>query len=323
MAVPATDVISIAELMSHHRGLLVQPICWTSRHLEMLRCRFEHLDHMPTDDTEPISDACQPIPIDHGKTLAKWREPTYEEIFASGRHFMRRESCLQYLLPPLLDRKCETPYFFFANKRIHRPQYSVFYRGRKHSQPAGQAPRLTLGYLDYLDVERCRQEMFPARFPTEDITNRLRVRIQRKRVAQITPKNWSENPYLLCALLALAQLQEHHRTELHPPIHLSRLLLTYKPDDKFFHEFEAHITSELLELLDNPSTATKCIDWLTINHKRVPFHPVEGLKERIQIESALNQPPGTFEISDPVDPVIPREGMRQYQDQVDEIYIQR
>lgn len=105
MAVPATDVISIAELMSHHRGLLVQPICWTSRHLEMLRCRFEHLDHMPTDDTEPISDACQPIPIDHGKTLAKWREPTYEEIFASGRHFMRRESCLQYLLPPLLDRK--------------------------------------------------------------------------------------------------------------------------------------------------------------------------------------------------------------------------
>lgn len=103
----------------------------------------------------------------------------------------------------------------------------MFYRGRKHSQPAGQAPRLTLGYLDYLDVERCRQEMFPARFPTEDITNRLRVRIQRKRVAQITPKNWSENPYLLCALLALAQLQEHHRTELHPPIHLvSALLIT-------------------------------------------------------------------------------------------------
>jgi hypothetical protein len=34
-------VISLAELMNHHRDLLVQPICWTSRHLEMLGCRFE------------------------------------------------------------------------------------------------------------------------------------------------------------------------------------------------------------------------------------------------------------------------------------------
>ncbi|OQE21442.1 hypothetical protein PENFLA_c014G10017 [Penicillium flavigenum] len=78
--------ISLAELMSHHRDLLVQPICWTSRHLEMLGCRFEHFDYVPTptDDIEPDANTCQPI--DNGKELVKRPESNlqHEEGFAEG-----------------------------------------------------------------------------------------------------------------------------------------------------------------------------------------------------------------------------------------------
>lgn len=164
--------------------------------------------------------------------------------------------------------------------------------------------------------------MFIPRTPKHGGDNRPGWRIQMKRVAQITPKNWSEDPYLLCVLLSLAQLQEYHRKEWHPPIHIvstllllpffflgrlahlykSRLILTTKPGDKFFHIFEAHITSELLGMLDNPNTARKHIDWPTIKHKKVLFRPLDSLAERLQAEITLNQPPGTFDISDPANP---------------------
>ena len=103
----------------------------------------------------------------------------------------------------------------------------------------------------------------------------------------------------------------------------SRLFLTSKREDKFFHIFEARITSELLGVLDNPSTATTHIDWPTIKHKRAPFHPVEGLKERLHAEIALDQPPGTFDPSDPVDPDLLWGETRKYQDDEDIIHVQR
>lgn len=36
-------VISLADLVHCHRELLVKPLFWTSRHLEMMGCRFQHV----------------------------------------------------------------------------------------------------------------------------------------------------------------------------------------------------------------------------------------------------------------------------------------
>ena len=104
-SMPDTGVISLAEVMSHRRDLLVQPICWTSRHLEMLGCRFEHFDYVPTDDIESGAITCQPI--DNGKKLEKRKQSTqtHEERFASGGYYSRREIEFELLLRPLLNRK--------------------------------------------------------------------------------------------------------------------------------------------------------------------------------------------------------------------------
>jgi hypothetical protein len=99
--------------------------------------------------------------------------------------------------------------------------------------------------------------------------------------------------------------------------------LTHKPGEEFFHIFEAHITSELLEMLDNPTTATKHIDWPIIKHRRVPYYPLEGLRERIQAETARDQPPGTFDIPDPVHRILLPGGISEYPEDADTIHIQR
>ncbi|KAJ5584425.1 uncharacterized protein N7459_004225 [Penicillium hispanicum] len=72
-SMPATGGISLAELMHHYRDLLVSPICWTSRHLEILGCRFEHIaNHAPTESIDGLK-------VD----IPKWRPPTEEEYLAN------------------------------------------------------------------------------------------------------------------------------------------------------------------------------------------------------------------------------------------------
>lgn len=76
-------------------------------------------------------------------------------------------------------------------------------------------------------------------------------------------------------------------------------------------------------MLDNPTTATKHIDWPIIRHIRVPYYPLEDLRERIQTEIARDQPPGTFDISDPVHRILLPGGRRDYSEDADTIHIQR
>jgi hypothetical protein len=101
----SNGVISLAELMNHHRDLLVQPICWTSRHLEMLGCRFEHFDHVPTptDDINPDANTWRPIYNDN--ELEKRPDLLYEEDFAEGHFSLCPHVYFGRLVRPLLNRK--------------------------------------------------------------------------------------------------------------------------------------------------------------------------------------------------------------------------
>lgn len=51
-------VVLFADFLHSHRELLVKPLFWTSHHLEMLGCRFQHVHHPPsmehTCDERPL-----------------------------------------------------------------------------------------------------------------------------------------------------------------------------------------------------------------------------------------------------------------------------
>lgn len=47
-----SDLVSLPEIIRHNRELLVNPLFWTFRQLNALRCRFQHIDYVPVEDAD-------------------------------------------------------------------------------------------------------------------------------------------------------------------------------------------------------------------------------------------------------------------------------
>lgn len=67
----------------------------------------------------------------------------------------------------------------------------------------------------------------------------------------------------------------------------SRLLVTNASDSEFIHLYETQISSKILRMLDNPSTASSA-GWPTIQRRRIPFKPFETFMHRLVL--ALLEP---------------------------------
>lgn len=104
------------------------------------------------------------------------------------------------------DGDSKGPYFFFAGQPVHRPYYSVFYRRSQSSQSPRDFQPL-IGYLDYLDVSGFRMK-------------KLGGHLFAKSLSRVTPNEWTEDPYFLCVLLSIAQLQERLLKNSSPTSHM-------------------------------------------------------------------------------------------------------
>lgn len=84
--------------------------------------------------------------------------------------------------------------------------------------------------------------------------------------------------------------------------HLSktRLLVTTKSDSAFVHLFEAEITSELLDILDDPALSMSHVSWPIIRHSKLPFQPYSTLQGRLMArlvgaQESLRMEPTNFD----------------------------
>ncbi|KAJ5922494.1 hypothetical protein N7516_010197 [Penicillium verrucosum] len=136
--------------------------------------------------------------------------------------------------------------------------------------------------------------------------NSVGVSICQKRLAQTTPKEWTEDPYFICHLLALAQLQERKLDLPKPTIYTSRLLVTNVLDREYILYYEAQITTELLNGLKNPKDSTGPMKWPTIRRRKVPYKPYLTFADRLVAELVAPSPlpsHGPFNPSDDVNGV--------------------
>ncbi|KAG7427815.1 hypothetical protein Forpi1262_v011084 [Fusarium oxysporum f. sp. raphani] len=101
-----------------------------------------------------------------------------------------------------------------------------------------------------------------------------------RRLRDLTPDLWFEDPYLVCILLSLAQLQWQRRKTT-PEAFFVRLLVTNASDTTHAHVFQADIPSKLLHALDNPTEDKDNLVWPAIQHFQVPFDPHASFSERI------------------------------------------
>ncbi|KAF4767353.1 hypothetical protein HAV15_009611 [Penicillium sp. str.  len=179
-----------------------------------------------------------------------------------------------------LDKRSKGPSFVFAGHPVHRPHYTVFYRCDQPDRSVCQEQLPVIGYLNYTDVSGIRWHKCQPRHHGGGDDSAI-SRLGKKKFDQVTPKEWTEDPYFVCVLLSLAQFQQRRLKSPRPKIHLSRLLIASPMDRHFIHLYEARITCDLLRMLDNPAAATVQANFPTIERTQIPFRPFETFQERI------------------------------------------
>jgi hypothetical protein len=95
----------------------------------------------------------------------------------------------------------------------------LFYRRDQPDRSACQEPLPVIGYLNYTNVTGTRYHKFSPRDRVRDIDYGISP-LSKKKLALVTPKEWEEDPYIVCVLLSLAQFQEHRLKPPGPAIHL-------------------------------------------------------------------------------------------------------
>ncbi|KAJ5585447.1 uncharacterized protein N7459_005247 [Penicillium hispanicum] len=266
---PIYSILSLKEI-------LVSPILWNSHHLDIVGCHFQEKD-VPTDNSQGDCDAKRQ---DTERTSDEEFEYFQVERLARSPFVAEKHNTLVALLThngsPFEERQIyDDSGFHFARKIVHRPQYAVFSRREPSRQPIDSAPQPLIAYIEYSNVEYYRRERLRPREHPGGGYNAVGYGLYRKHLALATPKDWTKDPYLVCTLLALAQLQRNH-------VHLppSRLLMTSDEDYDFIYLYEAQISHELLAMLDEPA-AMGSARWPVIEWRKIAYRPYETFKQRL------------------------------------------
>ncbi|PYI14739.1 hypothetical protein BO99DRAFT_437062 [Aspergillus violaceofuscus CBS 115571] len=146
-----------------------------------------------------------------------------------------------------------------------------------------------VGYVHYTDINGDRIDH------CEGLARASRVPGRRQNLlALTTPKDWTEDPYFLYLLLALAQRQHVLRLRSPgpgPESHfMSRLLVTHALDQESILFCEAAITTEILDALGNLKSAAMRITWPMIHRKMIPHKPYDTFAGRLRDQLVESSP---------------------------------
>ncbi|CAI7565547.1 unnamed protein product [Penicillium viridicatum] len=252
---------SFRDIVRNHNRFLVSPLQWTSRHLDLVGSRFEDVatttvytqQDRNTDGRNPTLAATDLIQNDTNK---KDQEPCSRPLVQSDAEAIATgvfpETKRDHLIKILVGKHCpfahisKGPSFFFGDRSVHRPEYIVFHRHKEPIDHINNRPPSLLGYVHYTTVNGARyRQFYPCPGP-RGAANKVGWSLHRKRLAQTTPEEWTEDPYFVCHLLALAQLQERNLNSSKPITYTSRLLVTNGLEREYILFYEAKITTELL-----------------------------------------------------------------------------
>ncbi|RDW64546.1 uncharacterized protein DSM5745_09957 [Aspergillus mulundensis] len=275
--------------MQSCRELFVNPLLWTSHHFNLVGGQFvEMVDHpiqSTQDNTKTEENAKPPSDAELSATTPIPAVKSDAELFArtpipAAKH--RRLVDILVGKGRAFAKYGKGPDFFFTGIPVHRPHCTVFYR---HGQPDKHVDGpLLVGHLPYGHVKGGRTRLFQPCPDPRGRLNRIGAEICEKRVAQVTPTEWTEDPYFACVLLALAQLQERKLDLPNPTTYTSRLLVTSMRDHDSVYLYDAEITSELLGALARPKSATRHIKWPVIMRRKLPIKPYNTFPDRLAAE---------------------------------------
>ncbi|KAF4511701.1 hypothetical protein G6O67_003473 [Ophiocordyceps sinensis] len=272
---PSRSISQIVRLHCRER-LLVRPIYWTDRHLELLGCSF--------GEPSPAPSTVPPVLFGirgSGHVRRAFAENNYAKVVG-------RENALDMLLGE--DGPCnERPNvrFSFNRRHVQTLKCNVFF---PKIQEPDKWPPIVAARLDLTRMELLREALFePHPHLAEAIEQCESARaLAYAKLQKITPKKPRHDPYIVAILIAIAQ-ENSERVALNnePSLSLltSQVLVTLSDikthDIKELHVYKASITSSFLRSLDDPSFVPSEPLSIPINITTVRYAPFRTFLDRL------------------------------------------
>ncbi|KAJ4024959.1 hypothetical protein NW752_002413 [Fusarium irregulare] len=251
--------ISLHELSVRNPWFATHPLLWTERHLQLVNCTIQQLD------APPEAGKHQENTVDEVEEFAdEWHCPTMKGCYFS-EIFSRDGNPLEFA--------DDAPSFYYAQHEINRPDCIVFLEPTPPPSHSSTA-RLVVGFCSYaLITVRRRAKCYP--WWQKMGMEASRQRSERK-LRQCTPKTWTQDPYLVCIMLSLAQNQWlEYRCQSYPVC----LIVCNETDKANAYVYHAEFPLDVMDGLKIPSS--RIVTWPTIYYTKIAFEPYGTFIDRL------------------------------------------
>ncbi|KAL6882524.1 hypothetical protein HDV57DRAFT_517498 [Trichoderma longibrachiatum] len=269
--------------------ILVTPLRWTGRHLELLQCSFD--EPLP----EPTTAAA------YSTTEADFSEqrsgtPHLEDFFRYYYKAAFREQGIRLLLTrdgcPLIAYDSIRLYF---NGCVAKRMECVCLCLRGDDQEALEYRRPVAGFIDRSHIELMRKETIGYR---SRHYNPPILRLYNKKWRKINPPEPLYDPYIVALLIGVAQQKRRHIRETNPDeetvkgMVFSQVLSTFysKGQSKVIGEeaymgwmylYQANIPSSLLDMFDDANAPPSAPPSVSVQVITISYAPLATLRARL------------------------------------------
>lgn len=335
---PGLSIYQLAFMHCRER-LLVPPLYWTNRQLELLQCSFGDPSPAPTTTSSDFTgelNGARHVRLLFTRSNGSLRENGIRGILARPEcplvhQYVLYSKCSEKQFLTLLAVR-EDIKFYFLGKALKALHCTLLLLRADPSTPC---------IAVYIDREHLERMRFNASRRKRSIPKGREIAhaLFRQRLRKITPKDPLHDPYIAALLIAVAQ--DHHRDvsgrfEKCPttyPVILFRLhfgrLLTYLTKQskvlltcaksECIYLYSAEVSSTLLDMLDNPAMPPASQPSVSIQITTIHYRPRGSLRDRLfaLLLPVRNHPPTgereavtstTHEAKDDIRIPLPEEG---------------
>nr|RBQ97392.1 hypothetical protein FVER53263_12624 [Fusarium verticillioides] len=276
---PQTTSKSFHSLSVEHPGFVKHPKFWTVHHLDVVNCIFQQVE---ADDAPGYVI----LDTEQDEQMTKSALRLARENLADMKHFWVEELLLGNKLTPItfIHESDYRLYFGYGHYRVPLCDSNICIYCIKKEMCLPDANPI-IGYYKY-NADKERQQKLNAQPGPGGVNNDPFQRICDIKYRQVTLTDWRHDPYIVCLLLSLAQLQD--RMALTPPegTFLARLLVTNMNDLTNAYVYKADIPHQLLDSLDVPTRTIEDFVFPTVNYVVVSFEPYSTFADRVRVQLA-------------------------------------
>ncbi|CVL07716.1 uncharacterized protein FMAN_14589 [Fusarium mangiferae] len=250
---------SLHQLSVENGRFQATPLFWTTQHLELVGCQFL--------EVEAANDNQGQYARQDGRLTYYATRLATTPVENMKAHYIRS----LFRGTGVLEFVLASAAFYYAGRLVHVPEVNAFRIAGHIDVPH---PEPVVGYYSYKADEIRRARFTPRAGPPGTLNLAMQSLYQRK-LARVTPEDWTRDPYLVCILLSLAQLQERSDNTGQPRLYLVRLLVTHRDEAENAYVYKADLPSQLLECFKFPTRPMDDFVFPTITVGKVAFEPFE------------------------------------------------